>query len=102
MCDDVQLCNRCVREFLILARTWFTFGLPSKTECDTWLRAVGPARGRVHSCTEPSVEQWPQGKVPTPPWCGPPGLATSNHLPLQWGITQGGVSPSPRGEMRRR
>jgi hypothetical protein len=34
MCDDVQLCNRCVREFLILARTWFAFGLPSKTECD--------------------------------------------------------------------
>jgi hypothetical protein len=34
LCDDVQLCNRCVREFLILARTWFTFGLPSKTRCD--------------------------------------------------------------------
>jgi hypothetical protein len=33
MCDDVQLCNRCVR-FLILARTWFAFGLPSKTGCD--------------------------------------------------------------------
>jgi hypothetical protein len=29
-----HLCNRCVREFLILARTWFTFGLPSKTGCD--------------------------------------------------------------------
>jgi hypothetical protein len=27
LCHDVQLCNRCVREFLILARTWFTFGL---------------------------------------------------------------------------
>jgi hypothetical protein len=35
MCDDVQLCNRCVREFLILACTWFAFGLPSKTGCDT-------------------------------------------------------------------
>jgi hypothetical protein len=35
MCDDVQLCNRCVREFLILTRTWFAFGLPSKTGCDT-------------------------------------------------------------------
>jgi hypothetical protein len=34
MCDDVQICNRCVREFLILAHTWFTFGLPSKTGCD--------------------------------------------------------------------
>ena len=35
MCDDVQLCNRCVREFLILAQTWFAFSLPSKTGCDT-------------------------------------------------------------------
>jgi hypothetical protein len=35
MCDDVQLCNRCVHEFLVLARTWFAFGLPSKTRCDT-------------------------------------------------------------------
>ena len=34
MCDDVQLCNHCVHEFLILARTWFAFGLPSKTGCD--------------------------------------------------------------------
>jgi hypothetical protein len=33
-CDDVQLCNRCVREFFILTRTWFAFGLPSKTGCD--------------------------------------------------------------------
>jgi hypothetical protein len=35
MCDDVQQCNHCVREFLILAHTWFTFGFPSKTVCDT-------------------------------------------------------------------
>jgi chromosome segregation ATPase len=34
LCDDVQLCNCCVRELLILARTWFAFGLPSKTGCD--------------------------------------------------------------------
>jgi hypothetical protein len=27
--------NCCVRELLILARTWFAFGLPSKTECDS-------------------------------------------------------------------
>jgi hypothetical protein len=25
-----HLCNRYVREFLILTRTWFAFGLPSK------------------------------------------------------------------------
>jgi hypothetical protein len=30
-----MLCNCCVRELLILARTWFTFSLPSKTGCDT-------------------------------------------------------------------
>ena len=29
-----MLCNCCVRELLILARTWFAFGLPFKTECD--------------------------------------------------------------------
>jgi hypothetical protein len=55
----------------------------------TWLHVIGPLGGRVCSCTEPSVEQWPQGKVPTPPWRGPPGLATLDHLPLQRGITQG-------------
>jgi hypothetical protein len=36
-----HLCNLRVREFLILARTWFTFGLPSKTGCDiSGIRAV--------------------------------------------------------------
>jgi hypothetical protein len=25
-----HLCNRCVRELLILAHTWFAFGLPLK------------------------------------------------------------------------
>jgi hypothetical protein len=29
-----MLCNCCVRELLILARTWFAFDLPSKTGCD--------------------------------------------------------------------
>jgi hypothetical protein len=32
-----MLCNCCVRELLILARTWFAFGLPSKTGCDSKL-----------------------------------------------------------------
>jgi hypothetical protein len=32
-----MLSNCCVRELLILARTWFAFGLPSKTGCDTRL-----------------------------------------------------------------
>jgi hypothetical protein len=35
LCDDAHLCNRHVREFLIIARTWFAFGLPSKIRCDT-------------------------------------------------------------------
>jgi hypothetical protein len=34
LCGDVRLCICCVRELLILARTWFAFGLPSKTGCD--------------------------------------------------------------------
>jgi hypothetical protein len=41
LCDDVQLCNYCVRELLILARTWFAFGLPSKTGCDKKVINVG-------------------------------------------------------------
>jgi hypothetical protein len=32
-----KLCNCCVRELLILARTWFAFGLPSKTGCDNFI-----------------------------------------------------------------
>jgi hypothetical protein len=40
LCDDVQLCNRCVREFLILTRTWFAFSLSSKNGCDRY-RAFG-------------------------------------------------------------
>jgi hypothetical protein len=40
------LCNRCVREILILAHTWFAFSLPSKTGCDISgiqaLLTVGP------------------------------------------------------------
>jgi hypothetical protein len=44
MCDDVHLCNCCVREFLILAHTWFAFGLPSKTGCDCGSAHGGGAR----------------------------------------------------------
>jgi hypothetical protein len=35
-----HLCNRRVREFLILARTWFAFGLPSETGCDKDEKAI--------------------------------------------------------------
>jgi hypothetical protein len=44
-----MLCNCCVRELLILARTWFAFGLPSKTGCDIGgirvVLTVGPLLG---------------------------------------------------------
>jgi hypothetical protein len=35
-----MLCNCCVRELLILTRTWFAFGLPSKTGCDKSLNMI--------------------------------------------------------------
>jgi hypothetical protein len=35
-----MLCNCCVCELLILARTWFAFGLPSETGCDTCAHMV--------------------------------------------------------------
>jgi hypothetical protein len=41
-----MLCNCCVRELLILARTWFAFGLPSKTGCDSSSVALLPALDR--------------------------------------------------------
>jgi hypothetical protein len=58
MCDDVQLCNRYVGEFLILALTWFAFGLPSKTGCDKgeaqiWWRGMQAA----HS-SSPGILTW--------------------------------------------
>jgi hypothetical protein len=46
-----MLCNCCVRELLILAHTWFAFGLPSKTGCDSG--GLGEHRcvdqGRTHA-----------------------------------------------------
>jgi hypothetical protein len=38
-----MLCNCCVPELLILARTWFAFGLPSKTGCDNDRGETAPA-----------------------------------------------------------
>jgi hypothetical protein len=49
MCDDVQLCNRFIHEFLILARTWLAFGLPSKTRYDRIAK-----RAHTHTST-PSI-----------------------------------------------
>jgi hypothetical protein len=44
-----------VREFLILARIWFAFGLPSKTGCDT-------VRGQIPTNSRGSTRR-------AGPWC---------------------------------
>jgi hypothetical protein len=46
-----MLCNCCIRELLILARTWFAFGLPSKTGCDTYQEYTS----KVLDCKERST-----------------------------------------------
>jgi hypothetical protein len=43
-----HLCNHCVCEFMILARTWFTFGLPSKTGCDNLVVVGGYKYHPIH------------------------------------------------------
>jgi hypothetical protein len=55
-----HLCNRCVRELLVLTRTWFAFGLPSKQGVTLWdlFRPSQPSRGRVlvhHGCIQNHV-----------------------------------------------
>jgi hypothetical protein len=40
-----MICNCCVRELLILAHTWFAFGLPSKTGCDKTLSTADVETG---------------------------------------------------------
>jgi hypothetical protein len=44
-----MLCNCCVRELLILARTWFAFGLPSKLDvtADIYELSGGAVRWRI-------------------------------------------------------
>jgi hypothetical protein len=49
-----MLCNCCVRELLILARTWFAFGLPSKTGCDN------EATEEMRQLTQYDQDQRPQ------------------------------------------
>jgi hypothetical protein len=50
-----HLCNHCVREFLILARTWFAFGLPSKP---------GVTAGYETTRVVPFLHTWPPCQVP--------------------------------------
>jgi hypothetical protein len=58
LCDDVQLCNWCVRELLILARTWFAFGLPSKTECDIYTPNPPPGCPRCTTTGQVKMKSW--------------------------------------------
>nr|ACN31214.1 unknown [Zea mays] len=76
-----HLCNRCVREFLILARTWFAFGLPSKTGCDTTRRLTAarpraasppPAPHRLPAHAPPSARSPPSVPPSVPPAAPPP------------------------------
>ena len=47
-----MLFNCCVRELLILARTWFAFGLPSKTGCDNAQASFWPSQQGSDSCVQ--------------------------------------------------
>jgi hypothetical protein len=69
-----MLCNCCVRELLILARTWFAFGLPSKTGCDTF---AAPAYARTVRLVRQGTRALRQvadcsahGRGPFGPWRG--------------------------------
>jgi hypothetical protein len=60
-----MLCNCCVRELLILARTWFAFGLPSKTGCDTILALNASAIRSIGVAIWPRLllgEDWASGE----------------------------------------
>jgi hypothetical protein len=78
MCGDVQLRNRCVHEFLILTRTWFAFGLPSKTGCDT-LQSRGP-RVRLW-CTSWGLKA-----------CEPRRNSSTLRIAMRWGKMRWGWS----------
>jgi hypothetical protein len=93
-CDDVQLCNRCVREFLILSRIWFAFGLSSKTGCDTYRQPTRLGLGligyewpaslgvyRLRAVSGPTRPLWlGVGVVNVTQWASP-GQARN---PLEW------------------
>jgi hypothetical protein len=68
MYDDVQLCNQRVHEFLILARTWFASGLPSKTGCETTQSSYPTSRkiGPCHLSSKPPAKK-AKPKEPTKP-----------------------------------
>jgi hypothetical protein len=66
-----MLCNCCVRELLILARTWFAFGLPSKTGCDNKFQWTSEAQEALDALkkflTTPPVLKPPRRATPIQP-----------------------------------
>jgi hypothetical protein len=55
-----MLCNCCVRELLILARTWFASGLPYKTGCD-----IAPLQVQIHCVLHCNGSVVKHGQLPS-------------------------------------
>jgi hypothetical protein len=72
-----HLCNHCVREFLILALTWFSFDLPSKTGCDTY------ARVKCYICRVVGDPQLGVNRFGSPLLLGHEDLVTDLHVAFQ-------------------
>jgi hypothetical protein len=69
-----HLCNRCVRESLILARTWFAFGLPSKPGVtEGQLRFAGHYSSSRASAPQPIPREEQGTRSPSP--------ASLEHIP---------------------
>jgi hypothetical protein len=74
-----MLCNCCVRELLILARTWFTFGLPSKKPGVTPAARPPPSLPLSMTCgAHPRVSALSHLVVP------PPGARPSSRRRPGW------------------
>jgi hypothetical protein len=74
-----MLCNCYVRELLILARTWFAFGLPSKTGCDTGAPPDSPEAPPVRA---PTVEPQRLADVAGAPNCPVRHATTVSQRPF--------------------
>jgi hypothetical protein len=96
-----HLCNRCVREFLILARTWFAFGLPSKPGVTRSTLGVDNTFGEVRPSLKrrrgPRIST-PKDGVITTPGPSPPGSSPRIRL----GQAPRLVAPRPRPAVPRR
>jgi hypothetical protein len=76
MCDDVQQCNCCVHEFLILERTWFAFGLSSKIGRDTLPLLPLPGAAPSRRAGPPRCAAPPRRVAPCPSVAPPPYAAS--------------------------